>query len=371
MVLSVVGFVDEIIVWFDMDSLSQIALGAAVSIAVFRHKQPLWQSAALGAVLGTLPDLDVLIKHGDPILDMTLHRTESHALFYLTLLSPLLAWLWLKMSHSASSFRRALLAVWLVLITHPLLDMCTIYGTQLLLPFTDHPFGLGSVFVIDPLYTLVLLFGVILSLFRQQPAWNQLGLALSYGYLLFGITAQQRVQQHVAQQIPQQQGKLLVSAAPFTTLLWRVLWVEPHQYSEAYVSLLDKSTTVQWQQYPRHPELISKWQQQPSVARIAWFSHGFFQLEQQAGQLLLTDLRLGLEPGYSFRFVLRQNQQGDVNNITQLDRPATDKRSLTWLWRRVQGNTQLTLAQYLAVSSDNRAAAVGVGAKSKSGKAAD
>ena len=59
-----------------MDSLSQIALGAAVSVAVFRRKQPLWRSALLGAVVGTLPDLDVFLAYDDPISDMTYHRTE-------------------------------------------------------------------------------------------------------------------------------------------------------------------------------------------------------------------------------------------------------------------------------------------------------
>ncbi|WP_333796687.1 metal-dependent hydrolase [Rheinheimera sp.] len=353
-----------------MDSLSQIALGAAVSIAVFRRKQPLWQSAALGAVLGTLPDLDVLIQHGDPISDMTLHRTQSHALFYLTLLSPLLVWFWLKISDSSSSFRRALLGVWLVLITHPLLDMLTIYGTQLLLPFTDYPFGIGSVFVIDPLYTLLLLCGLIFTLLKKNPFWNQLGLMFSCGYLLFGLVAQQWVQQQVEQQLPAQQGKLLVSAAPFNTLLWRVLWVQPQQYSETYLSLLDPTQSLQWQHYPRQPELISQWQQQPQVARIAWFSHGFFQLEQQPGQLVLTDLRLGLEPGYNFRFVLTQNDQGEVTNIAQLERPPADSRSLRWLWQRMQGNTQQTLAQYLA-ATEATAAVTGDKAKVMQGKAAD
>ena len=353
-----------------MDSLSQIALGAAVSIAVFRRRQPLWQSAALGAVLGTLPDLDVLIQHGDPISDMTLHRTESHSLFYLTLLSPLLAWFWLKISRSGGSLRRALLGVWLVLITHPLLDMLTIYGTQLLLPFTDYPFGIGSVFVIDPLYTLLLFFGLIVTMLKKNLLWNQLGLVFSCGYLLFGIGAQQWVQQQVEQQLPAQQGKVLVSAAPFNTLLWRVLWLQPEQYSEAYVSLLDPKQQIQWQHYPRQPELIRQWQQQAQVARIAWFSHGFFQLAQQPGQLVLTDLRLGLEPGYSFRFVLTQNDQGEVSNITQLDRPPADSRSLRWLWQRVQGDTQLTLAQYLASEAGDKALA-GDQREAVQGKAAD
>ena len=68
-----------------MDSLSQLALGAAVSVAVMRRRTAVWKAAAWGAVAGTLPDLDVLVDHGDPILNMVLHRAESHALFWLAL----------------------------------------------------------------------------------------------------------------------------------------------------------------------------------------------------------------------------------------------------------------------------------------------
>ncbi|MBK4770827.1 MAG: metal-dependent hydrolase, partial [Pantoea sp. Morm] len=67
-----------------MDSLSQLTLGAAVTVAVMGKRVPLWQAALAGAVAGTLPDLDVFIDHGDAIRNMTLHRTESHALLWLT-----------------------------------------------------------------------------------------------------------------------------------------------------------------------------------------------------------------------------------------------------------------------------------------------
>jgi membrane-bound metal-dependent hydrolase YbcI (DUF457 family) len=38
-----------------------------------------------------------------------------------------------------------------VLVTHPLLDAMTVYGTQLALPFTNHPYAVGSIFIIDSL----------------------------------------------------------------------------------------------------------------------------------------------------------------------------------------------------------------------------
>lgn len=337
-----------------MDSLSQIALGAAVSVAVFRRKQPIWQSALLGAVVGTLPDLDVLISHGDPVSDMTYHRTESHALFYLTLVSPLLAWLWLKISGRPALFKPSVLAIWLVLITHPLLDMLTIYGTQLGLPFTDEPFGTGSVFVIDPLYTIPLLLGTGLALFRQRFGWNNLGLLLSTAYLGFGLWAQQQVTELAHSQLPtaNPNSKLLVTATPFNTLLWRLLLVGDDQYFEGYYSLLDKTTTIQWQAYPRDAALLEQWQQQPSVARLHWFSHGFVSLTQQSAQaLLLTDLRMGMEPGYSFRFVLPLDARQQVSGKPeQLEMPRDD-RAFSWLYLRILGRTELGLAQYLQQSS--------------------
>jgi len=337
-----------------MDSLSQIALGAAVSVAVFRRKQPVWQSALLGAVVGTLPDLDVLISHGDPVSDMTYHRTESHALFYLTLISPVLAWLWLNISRRQASFNTSLLAVWLVLITHPLLDMLTIYGTQLGLPFTDYPVGSGSVFVIDPLYTLPLLLGTGLVLFGRRLRWNSLGLLLSTAYLGFGLWAQQQVTTLVQSQLPvlASNPKLLVTATPFNTLLWRLLLVDEGQYFEGYYSLLDQTPTIQWQAYPRDVVLLQQWQQQTAVARLNWFSHGFISLTQPSAQgLILTDLRLGLEPGYSFRFLLPLDAQQQVSGVPeQLELPR-DNRAFDWLYRRMLGQTNLSLAQHLQQSA--------------------
>lgn len=333
-----------------MDSLSQIALGAAISVAVFRRKQPVWQSAVLGAVVGTLPDLDVLISHGDPISDMTYHRTESHALFYLTLISPFLAWLWLKICRRTALFLTSVLAIWLVLVTHPLLDMLTIYGTQLGLPFTDHPFGTGSVFVIDPLYTLPLLIGTSLVLAGRRLRWNSLGLLLSTSYLGFGLMAQHQVTVLAQTQLPvaTTNPKLLVTATPFNTLLWRLLLIEDDHYFEGYYSLLDQKPQIQWQAYPRDAALLRQWQQQSAVARLSWFSHGFVTLTQQADRtLILTDLRMGMEPGYSFSFLLPVNAEQQVSGKPeQLEMPM-DNRAFCWLYQRALGRTELSLSQYL------------------------
>ena len=151
-----------------MDTISQFALGAAVSVAVVGRRVGLARAALWGGVCGVAPDFDAFIDHGDPVSNMTLHRAETHALFWQTVASPpiagALAWWHRERARPREAFPAWLLAVWLVLVTHALLDATTIYGTQLGLPFTNYPFGLGSIFIIDPLYTLPLIAGLVLAL---------------------------------------------------------------------------------------------------------------------------------------------------------------------------------------------------------------
>lgn len=293
-----------------MDSVSQLALGAAVSVTVMGRRMPVWQSALLGAVCGTLPDLDVFFDRGDPVSNMTMHRTESHALFYLTLVSPLLSWLAGILFRLRGQVVRLWLAVWLALITHPLLDTMTVYGTQFGLPFTDYPYALGSMFIIDPLYTLPLLVGVIAALIlrnRRGLRWNQGGLLLSCLYLAWSLFAQQQATQAARQAIAQQyinSERLLVTPTSLNTLVWRVVVMTPGTYGEAFYSLLAPQQPLAFTFYPRGEALYAGHRDNPYVARMAWFTHGFFRLREQNGHLLLSDLRMGEEPYYTFTFDL-------------------------------------------------------------------
>ncbi len=368
-----------------MDSLTQIALGSAVAVAVMGRRTAVWKAALWGGVAGTLPDLDAFIDHGDAILNMVLHRAETHSLIYLTLFSPLLAWVVSRL-HSGGAWGQRFaagppqgetapsggsdprsggawglflhwwLALWLVLITHPLLDTMTVYGTQLLLPFTNHPFGVGSVFIIDPAYTLPLLVGVVAALVLRREGrglrWNTVGLVLSTAYLGWSVAAQQIATQ-VARASLQQQGvsadRLLVTPAPFNTVLWRLLAVTPTHYLEGYYSLLDGRSTVRWTAHERGAELIERHGQSEPVARIANFSHGFFRLrETPDGRLQVTDLRMGQEPTYVFNFdVGPVDAVGSVPADHRSSRPDT-AAALAWLWQRARGADLLPMGAALA-----------------------
>lgn len=345
-----------------MDSLTQIALGSAVSVAVMGRRTAVWKAALWGAAAGTLPDLDAFIDHGNAILNMTRHRAESHSLLLLTLVSPLLAWAASHIHRSphapaassalhgdtpqAPAFLWWWLALWLGLFTHPLLDTMTVYGTQLLQPFTDHPFGVGSIFIIDPLYTVPLIVGVVAALRLKNARglrWNLAGLALSTLYLAWSFGAQQHATQvaraSLAEHNIRAQG-LLVTASPFNTVLWRLVATTPTQYFESHYSLLDNGRRITWTAHDRGAALIAEHGNEPSVARMAAFTHGFYSLSETDGRLLVTDLRMGQEPAYTFRFDLGSapaRASGQHLPVQQTMRPDLGK-ALPWLWQRLWGH---------------------------------
>jgi inner membrane protein len=332
-----------------MDSLTQLALGSAVGVAVMGRRVPIWKAALWGGVCATLPDLDVFVDHGDAIRNMTLHRTESHSLFFLTLVSPALALLASRLPADAASFKRWWLAIWLALITHPLLDWMTIYGTQLALPFSDFPFAVGSIFVIDPLYTLPLIAGLVTAMAaaRRRPGsgrrWNLLGLALATTYLAWSAVAQVHVDA-LAQASLRQQGiaaeRVLVVPTPFNTVLWRVLVIDGDSYLEGFYSLLDRDRDIGFSRHPRGQDIYELSKDNWYVSRIAWFSHGFFRMRREGETLLISDLRMGQEPSYTFTFMIPGSTSGEdpqAAKPTLVPQRLDFHASLSWLWKRLLG----------------------------------
>ncbi len=363
-----------------MDSLTQAALGAAVGTAVLgRRAGP--KAALWGAVAGTLPDLDVFVPYGDPVRDFTFHRGTSHALFYLTLASPLIAWLIAKIHRDRANLGRWVLLVWAALVTHALLDAFTVYGTQLLLPFSDYPVGLGSIFIIDPLYTLPLLVGVLgaLALRRTRPGLatrsNAAGLALSTLYLGWSVAAQAHIEGEVHRALaasPVEAGRVLVTPTPFNTLLWRVVVMDDRGFHEGFRSLLDDSADIELVHHESRTDLILALRETWHVQRLAWFSKGFYgvslgspDLETAVGSagsvaqllgvvpvataadiageagalpIVMSDLRMGQTPFFVFSFVVGVTDGESTVPVGGLQVPTQRPpvESLGWIWDRIR-----------------------------------
>lgn len=309
------------------------------------RRTAVWKAALWGGICGTLPDLDALLDFGDAVRNMTYHRAESHGLFYLTLLAPIMGWLASKVHGETALFRRWCVALWLALFTHPLLDGFTIYGTQLLQPFSAHPYGIGSMFIVDPLYTLPLLFGLVVALSMRQFAglrWNALALGFSCLYLAWSVVVQAHVQRVVHTQLAaqgQSNARFLVTPTPFNTIAWRIVVMRENGYFEGFHSLLDTDRTLRFDDFSSPSALIKELEGNWAAQRMAWFTHGFYSLRELNGQAILTDLRMGQEPNYVFQFALAQRQGKGWQTITPsaLGVRGDPSKLLPWLWARIKG----------------------------------
>lgn len=335
-----------------MDSVTQAALGAAVAVAVVGKHSSIKKAAIWGAVIGTLPDLDVFIDYGDDLSEMVRHRGESHSLVYQTLIAPLLAWLICRWHQQQQHFKAWWLAVWLVLVTHSLLDTFTTYGTQLLLPFSNYPFALESIFVIDPMYTLPLLAGLVYA-WRQPEkglAANRIGLICSSGYLLWSLLAQQWVIHQVTQQGSdgsQSPYRLLVQPTALNTLVWRIIKVDEHGYQEGFYALSDGRRAVTFRQH-YFPEQTEQLRAFTDAERLTRFSHGFVGYFQRDALFTMADLRMGMQGNYAFEFTLACQQHDGVKSTHLQQTRKSYQMVEMWLWaaqRFLQQETDLTEAK--------------------------
>jgi inner membrane protein len=170
-----------------VDTFTHGLLGAAASQAVFAKKLP--RSAGLiGFVAGMVPDLDFLLGSGtDPVASILYHRQFTHSLLFIPLGALLVSLLciWMK------PFKGARLAVYGAAFVgyglHPLLDACTSYGTLLLWPFSSHRIAWDIIAIVDPLFSLVLLVGVLWAVIGRRPLPARVAVCCAALYLGFGI----------------------------------------------------------------------------------------------------------------------------------------------------------------------------------------
>ena len=330
-----------------MDSLTQILLGASVAGAVVpaAHRRA---AMLAGAALGTLPDLDsfpIKLFTDDPVALMTLHRGFSHSLLVL----PLLAWaIWAFYRRRGKRVAQApahwFWAIQLALVTHPLLDAFTVYGTQLLWPLATPPVMWSSVFIIDPGYTLWLLLGVVVAAFAgARPVAQRAlvaGLALSTAYLGWSLAAKAMVEGEADRSLAAlglADAPRFSVPMPFNTLLWRVVAMTPDGFVEGEHSLVADLRPIAFRHYGSDAEALAQVADFPAVERLAWFNHGFMKARERDGRLVLSDLRMGAEPDYSFNFAVAGRDGDGWREIApeQLSWPWEARRRLPEMWDRI------------------------------------
>jgi inner membrane protein len=270
-----------------MDSLTQIVLGAAVGEVLLGRKLGN-KAMLLGAIGGTIPDLDVVYNFfsDDPIANLRVHRAYSHSMFTHLVLSVPLAWVSRKWSKSDISFSRWYLFWFLALFTHALLDCCTTYGTQFLLPFTNYQVAFNNISVIDPLYTLPFLILLVIALFYKRTStirkkWVNAALIYSSAYMLLTFGLKFSVQQKFSESLASngiQVEELNTTPTILNAILWSATAYNDSMLYVAEYSFLKPDEPIQWIPFTRHRELMKTFDCE-GMQTLNWFSDGNYFLQ--------------------------------------------------------------------------------------------
>lgn len=329
-----------------MDPLTQGLLGAAAAQAVMgRRLRGAW---LMGAVGGLVPDLDVLIRSADdPLLAVEYHRHFTHALAFIPVGGLLAAAPWLSRKRYRRDWKPIVVATTLGYATHGLLDACTSYGTQLYWPFSSYRVSWDIVSIIDPVFTLALLIGVVWAALRYTQRAAAVALAFCLAYLLVGMLQRERALD-VQARIAAMRGHTSERGQVFPTIGNQLVWRSLYQAGDRFY--VDR-IRVPWIGAPSWTpgasaarvglgDLPPPAQADPRVVadfrRFSWFSDGWT-AQAPDDPSVIGDVRYSLRtdafaPVWGVRF-----HPGQPVPTEWVDRTDNRRISLEGVWAEIAG----------------------------------
>jgi inner membrane protein len=337
-----------------MDSLSHIVIGAAIGETFLGKKIGRW-GMLLGAIAKSMPDFDLFYTGlSDPRAYMCEHRAHTHSLIIEALYAIPIAWILFKLFKHKVAFNRMLLFMLVCLWGHSLLDWCTNFGTQLLLPFSNENYALNTIAIVDLLFTLPMLTMLIIAVFNKKNTIRRFKLSLAtliYCAVYLGFTFVNKAQAaHVAE------ASILKNKLPVTayitnpTMLNNVLWYSvASNDSNIYIgefSLLHKQNPITWHCYPRNQNLMHQCKSKKDVEVLRWFSDPYTIAQANGDTLNIYAIKFGrtnmqateLEKTFIFHYKLYQNDGKEIMGMKQANKNNTNfKASFIDLWERICG----------------------------------
>jgi inner membrane protein len=293
-----------------MDPVTHLLVGALVGQAVAGRKLGFAQAAYWGAIAAELPDIDVLISFAaaDDSLDLLVrHRGVTHSLWFppvVGLLSGLLVsrfailpraspWVWIRLFTAA-------------LLSHPLLDVCTHYGTQLLAPFSDRRFAVPALPIVEPAFTAIFAVGLVVAAWlvrRGRPERVVLAcvltLLVSTGYLLYGLKLNNDAVRWARKDLAGRSAELAVVYAFPTLLQLPYRRIVARTVDEDWVGFVSMAhpCPIAWSHRPHDDAVVVDTLRASYGGRIfEWFADGLTAAYSDDRRVFLTDLRYGFLP---------------------------------------------------------------------------
>lgn len=337
-----------------MDSLSHVVIGAAIGETFLGKKIGRW-GMLLGAIAKSVPDFDLFYTGlTDPRAYMCEHRAHTHSLFIEALYAIPIAWLLVKLFKEKVSFKRMLVFMLACLWGHSLLDWCTNFGTQLLLPFTNENYSLNNLAIVDLLFTIPMFILVLIAVFYRKNAARRNKLAkasLIYCFVYLGLTFFNKAQAENIVEASIKKNNIPVTAHMTNpTMLNNILWYSVGSNDSAVFigefSLLHQQNPITWHSYPRNQQLMQQCKSTKDVAVLKWFSDPYTIAQTNADTLNMYAVKFGrtnmmeneLKKTFVFHYKLYQKNGKEIMGMEDANNKNVDfKKNFEDLWERICG----------------------------------
>lgn len=285
-----------------MDSLTQATLGAVIGETLLGRKIGN-KGAVIGAIIATIPDLDVvLLPLYSAIERISVHRGFSHSILFSFIGAFLIAFVLSKIKWTKFiSYSKLWLFSWLALFTHIVLDAFTTYGTQLLLPFSNYRVSFDNINIVDPIYTIPLLTGLLLSLtiYRNKSKRIKptvIGLAISTLYLVITFGLKYSVNNTFSSNLKEQgisYNKLLTVPVGIGSINWYgVAKTDSSLFIGKYSNF--KQNDIVFTEFPINDNLLNTVNDE-LTSILKWFSKGFYTVAESDGKIRLYNMQCDMQ----------------------------------------------------------------------------
>lgn len=296
-----------------MDWITHAALGAAIGELIL-GKRLGKRALAWGALVGILPDLDVIVF---PVLDtarqLTFHRGPSHSLLVAAIATYALARglekLWVKDKISRLLAAGFVFAVW---SAHLLADCFSLEGAALLWPFSVNRIAFNHLFHFDIFFTAPLVISVLwiailrdikekktrgkkappLSKRRRICYW---GLSLSTAYVLLSVGMKFIASAGFQADLSRRSVKFtrrMEAPTPYNILLWRAVVDREDEFWVGYRSVFElHESPVRWTIYPKVKDAISSVADLRETKALDQYTDGWWIARPHATGAWLGDMR--------------------------------------------------------------------------------
>ena len=293
-----------------MDPVTHLLVGAVVGQAVAGRKLGFVQAACWGAIAAELPDIDVLVSAAtaNDSLDMLVrHRGTTHSLWFPPVVGLMSGFLVSRLSvQSRASPWTWVLLFTAALLSHPLLDVCTHYGTQLLAPFSDRRFALPALPTVEPVFTGLFVVGLAVAAWlvrRDRPNRAVLACVLtliaSTGYIAYGLKLNADAVEWARKDLAGRSADVAVVYA-FPTLLQlpyrRVVARTAGEDWVGFVSMAHPCPIAWGHRVREDTERVAQLRASNGGRIFEWFAEGLTAGYADDRRVFLADLRYGFSP---------------------------------------------------------------------------